>query len=276
MSSIDVTDIASVPADDRGLAYGDGLFETMRVQNRRIPLLDHHLQRLVAGCSRLGIPAPSTASLAERTRTAAATIDEGVVKLLLTRGSGGRGYRPPEAPCARIVLSRHSAPNVPRNWYRQGVRIRICETRIGRNPATAGLKHLGRLEQVLASAELAEDEAEGLMLNEHHHVIEGTRCNVFLYLSDVMVTPQLDMSGVAGVMRALVQEHARRIGVVCQERTVELDDLRQASEILLTNAVLGVLPVTRIPDLGWQGERGPITVRLMEAAAGQGVTAWSP
>jgi 4-amino-4-deoxychorismate lyase len=77
-------------------------------------------------------------------------------------------------------------------------------------------------------------------------------------------------------MRALVQEHARRIGVVCQERTVELDDLRQASEILLTNAVLGVLPVTRIPDLGWQGERGPITVRLMEAAAGQGVTAWSP
>ena len=93
MSSIDVTDIASVPADDRGLVYGDGLFETMRVENRRIPLLDHHLQRLVAGCSRLGIPAPSTASLAERTRTAAATIDEGVVKLLLTRGSGGRGYR---------------------------------------------------------------------------------------------------------------------------------------------------------------------------------------
>lgn len=276
MSSVDVTGIASVPADDRGFVYGDGLFETMRVANRRIPLLDRHLERLGAGCLRLGIPAPSTASLAHRARTAAATIDDGVVKLLLTRGSGGRGYRPPEAPCARIVVSQHTAPILPRTWYREGVRVRICETRIGRSPATAGLKHLGRIEQVLASAELTEDETEGLMLDEHHHVIEGTRCNVFLYLSGVLVTPRLDMSGVAGVMRALVQEYAQRIDVVCQERTVELDDLRQASEILLTNAVLGVLPVTRIPSLGWQRERGPITVRLMEAAAVQGVTAWSP
>jgi 4-amino-4-deoxychorismate lyase len=266
----------SVPTDDRGLNYGDGLFETMRASGGRIPLLDRHLQRLMTGCRQLGIPCPPRDSLVTAAGSAAESLDDGVVKLLVTRGSGGRGYRPPEMPDPRCRLSVHGAPEVPRDWYREGVTVRICATRVGRSRATGGLKHLGRLEQVLASAELEGNEAEGLMLDEYDHVIEGTRCNLFIVAAGTMLTPPVDMSGVAGVMRALVRELAVRADVECREEAFGLDRLRQANEILLTNSVLGVLPVREIPSLDWHRSRGPVTVRLMKAVADFGVGAWAP
>jgi 4-amino-4-deoxychorismate lyase len=267
---------AFVPLDDRGLNYGDGLFETMRTAAGRIPLLDGHLQRLIGGCQRLRIPIPDPGTLRAAADSAATGLDDGVVKLLVTRGGGGRGYRPPEAPSPRILVSVHEAPDAPRDWYREGVRVRICQTRIGRSRATAGLKHLGRLEQVLASAELEADETEGLMLDENDLVIEGTRCNLFIVKGDGLMTPPVDMSGVAGVMRALVRNLALRTGLECREEAVGLDELRGAREILLTNSVLGVLPVTRIPSLNWRRNRGPVTEKLMQSVAEMGVEAWAP
>lgn len=267
---------AFVPPDDRGLNYGDGLFETMRVAIGRIPLLDGHLRRLISGCRRLRIPAPEREALLEAAASAAAGLDDGVVKLIVTRGSGGRGYRPPETPSPRIMVSAHEAPDAPRHWYREGIRVRICATPIGRSSATAGLKHLGRLEQVLASAELEGDEAEGLMLDENGLVIEGTRCNLFIVARRRLLTPRIDMSGVDGVMRALVRDLAPGIDLECREEAIGLDQLRGASEILLTNSVLGVLPVTQIPSLDWRRPRGPETVKLMQSVAELGVDAWAP
>ena len=265
-----------VPFDDRGLNYGDGLFETMRAAIGRIPLLEGHLRRLIAGCRRLRMPAPSREALLAAAGSAAAGLDDGVVKLLVTRGSGGRGYRPPEAPSPRILVSAHGAPEAPRQWYSEGVRVRICATRIGRSSATAGLKHLGRLEQVLASAELKADEAEGLMLDENDRVIEGIRCNLFIVTGNGLVTPPIDMSGVAGVMRALIIDRARQTDMECREEAIGLDELREASEILLTNSVLGVLPVTQIPSLNWRRNRGPVAEKMMQSVAELGVEAWAP
>lgn len=269
-------DAATVPADDRGLSYGDGLFETMRTSQGGVPLLEHHLQRLTRGCRRLGISAPDHDSLARRVLDAVPPGVDGIVKLILTRGSGGRGYRPPDICEPRILVNAHPLPGVPREWYARGVNVRMCTTRIGRNPATAGLKHLGRLEQVLASAELQPGEAEGLMLDEHDRVIEGTRCNLFLCRAGRLRTPRLDMSGVVGVMREVTRELAAQMSVECAEDEIGVNDLQQADEIFLTNAVLGILPVARVDSLEWCRQRGPVAQKLMQAASELGVEAWGP
>lgn len=265
MSGISEFRPAKIPSDDRGLCYGDGLFETMRVRHGRVPLLERHLDRLLRGCEKLGISAPGRDILIRHIEAAAASLTgEGVVKLLLTRGSGGRGYRPARSG-PRLVTSIHPIPGERNDRYHSGVEVQLCTTRVGRNPATAGLKHIGRLEQVLAAMELRDEADEGLMLDELDQVIEGTRSNLFLAGDEGLVTPVLDYSGVAGVMRDWVLEAADRLGMRAQESPVSLDDLASADEIFLTNSVLGIWPVICIRELGWESACGPITRRLMNA-----------
>jgi 4-amino-4-deoxychorismate lyase len=266
----------SILLGDRGLAYGDGLFETMRVEGGRVPLLHRHLDRLFAGCERLGMPLPERGALAARAEGLAESAGAGVVKVVVTRGAGSRGYRPPEKPDLRVMTEIHPLPDIPRSHYTEGVSLQVCTTRIGRSPATAGLKHLGRLEQVLASSELRGDCAEGLMLDEHGHVIEGTRCNLFLVRAGDVFTPRLDMSGVAGVMRTLVLETAGALHLRASEVLVSMEDLVQADEILLTNAVIGIWPVSRIDEMQWRRVPGPVGRRLMTAVSAEGVPSWSP
>ncbi len=264
---------STIPSDDRGLAYGDGLFETMRVWQARVPLLQRHLDRLLKGCRRLGIPAPSRDILIRHVEDAVESLDnEGIVKLMLTRGSGGRGYRPGRSQ-PRLVTSAHPLPEHLGDRARTGAAIQLCTTRIGRNPATAGLKHLGRLEQVLAAMELRDDVDEGLMLDELDHVIEGTRSNLFLAGDDRLVTPALDFSGVAGVMRDWVIQAASGLGMAVEESAISVDDLARANEIFLTNSVIGIWPVVSIRGLDWESGCGPMTSRLV-TALGEEVGAW--
>ncbi len=267
---------ASALMSDRGLAYGDGLFETMRAEGGAVPLLQRHLDRLLAGCERLGMLPPDRDSLAGRVAGLAKTVGSGVVKIIVTRGSGARGYRPPEHPDLRVMAEAFGLPAIPRRHYTEGVPVQICSTRIGRSAATAGLKHLGRLEQVLASAELREDCAEGLMLDEHGHVIEGTRCNLFLVRDGGLISPRLDMCGVAGVMRSLVLEVAASLHIDASEMHVALADLARSEEILLTNAVIGIWPVNRIDALQWRRGPGPVGKRLMSEVAAEGIPSWAP
>jgi len=261
---------------DRGLAYGDGLFETMRAEAGRLPLLRRHLDRLLSGCERLGLPAPDRDALEARVLRLARTVQTGIVKIIVTRGPGARGYRPPTAPQLRVMTEAHPLPEYPRRNYTEGVSLQVCETRIGRSSLTVGLKHLGRLEQVVASAELRGDCVEGLMLDEHDYVIEGTRTNLFLAMDDALVTPRLDMSGVAGVMRSLVLDAAGRLGIDCREDRVRLADVARAEEIFVTNAVIGIWPAKRIDAIGWNGAVGPLAKRLMTAVAAGGVPSWAP
>jgi len=261
---------------DRGLAYGDGLFETMRAEGGIVPLLGRHLDRLLASCARLGMPVPDRGALGARARALAASSGSGVVKIVVTRGGGARGYRPSGHQDLRVMAQAYPLAEVPRRNYTAGVAVQICATRIGRSAATAGLKHLGRLEQVLASAELRADCAEGLMLDEHDHLIEGTRCNVFFARDGIVFTPGLEMSGVAGVMRSLVIETAAALGIGTREGRVSTADLAGADEIFLTNSVIGIWPVRRIDELAWRGIPGPVGQRFMAAVAAHGVPSWAP
>lgn len=241
----------SVNVLDRGLHYGDGLFETLAVADGRIILLDYHLQRLMQGCERLSLGVPPVETLQSELHAAATGRSRAVLKLIVTRGIGGRGYGlPPHAVPTRILLL-YPQPDYPAGNREEGVRLHVCTTRLGRNPRLAGLKHLNRLEQVLARSEwnAAEGVAEGLMLDEAGLVIEGTMSNVFAVSeAGVLTTPALERCGVAGVMRRHLLEQAQRAGMTPQILDMTLDDLLGAREIFVCNSVIGVWPVIGVGE----------------------------
>jgi 4-amino-4-deoxychorismate lyase len=232
---------------DRGLHYGDGLFETIAVKGGQPRLWERHWRRLSTGCRRLGIAQPDPEMLREEARRVSLDVDRGVLKIILTRGAGGRGYRPPHTEQATRIMATYPWPAYPEANWQQGVAVRICTTRLGRNPALAGMKHLNRLEQVLARSEWREPHiAEGLMLDDDGHVIAGTMSNLFIVAAQGLLTPVLAACGVAGVMRSVILDLAAELGIAWQEAPLRLEDLHRADEVFLTNALIGIWPVGRI------------------------------
>ena len=231
---------------DRGLEFGDGLFETIAVIAGRPRLLAGHLARLAAGCARLGIEAPAPGPLSAELEAAARTPGTGVLKLIVTRGTGGAGYAPVSGsgPCRWLA----ALPARPRAAGHDGVRVRTLGTRLAEQPLLAGIKHLNRLEQVLARQELARDPAaaEGLMLDVHGRPVCGTMTNVFAVIDQRLVTPSLERAGVLGVMRGALIEAWRAAGETVVVRDLEREELEAASELFLTNALIGAWPVTAL------------------------------
>lgn len=166
-----------VAADDRGLAYGDGLFETLLVHEGRAVWWDAHWRRLRWGAERLRIALPDERVVAAEASDLIEGMTHGVLKCVLTRGSGGRGYAPPAEAEPMLVLSLHAPPAATPS---QGLEVRWCDTRLALQPALAGIKHLNRLEQVMARMEWnAPSIHEGLMLDTDERVICATAGNVF-------------------------------------------------------------------------------------------------
>lgn len=245
---------------DRGLAYGDGLFETIAVRGGRPPLLARHLARLEEGCRRLAIPLDLALVEAELLAFAG-QLGEGVAKLVVTRGEGQRGYAPPQ-PCQPLrILQGAPMPRYPEAHAEQGVRLFPCMTRLAEQPLLAGLKHLNRLEQVMARAEWQDAEhAEGLMRDTRGRVIEGVYSNLFLLGDGVLLTADLSRCGVAGVMRAEVLEQARALGLPVEVRDIAYDELAQADEVFLCNSLYGIWPVRALRERHWSV--GPLTRKL--------------
>ncbi len=231
---------------DRGLHYGDGLFETLAVRDGSARFLDWHLERLAGGAARLGLPMPEPV-LWQQDVAEAWPAGQGVVKLLLTRGAGGRGYRPPPAPKATRIALGSPWPERSADFWQRGVRVRLCATRLGHNLALAGLKHLNRLEQVLARAEWDEaDFEEGLMLDEDGQVVCGTQSNLFAVAGGRLLTPPLQHCGVAGVMRRALTGWASARGIPVAEQPLRPADLLTADGLLLTKALVGAWPAREL------------------------------
>ena len=244
----------TLPLRDRGFLYGDGLFETMRVHNGAVRLLHLHLQRLKLGASRLMIESPSDDLLAGEIAKATAGQKDAVLKLILTRGQGARGYRPAaDAEPTRVLIADPLPGHV--QSLESARTVGVCQTRLGANTRLAGLKTLNRLENVLARAEWpCNDIAECLMLDDMEHVIGGTMSNIFVRFDTALCTPLLDRCGVAGVMRRWVMDTMQAMGNAVTERRLRLSDLESAREIFLTNALIGIWPVgeLRLPQGNWR------------------------
>lgn len=247
-----------VPVSDRGLTYGDGLFETIRITATSPILLEYHVDRLMLGCSRLRISLERAEIESELQRFPGMSIP-GVVKLMVTRGSGGRGYSPSGATEPRRILQHFPLVEHPETWATQGVQVLQCQHRMGHSPVLAGIKHLNRLDQVMARSEWEHNSLyqEGLVCDLNGSLIEGTMSNVFIVSGDRILTPRLDQCGVAGVMRRWLMEQFRAQGRDVIETTITLDGFRVADERFFCNSVFGVWPVAQFENSHWLP--GPVT-----------------
>ncbi len=262
---LDGQGVSAVPAESRGLAYGDGLFETIAIQDGRPRLLSLHLERLREGSRRLLMSPPGETWLRDEVAALAALPGCGVVKLILFRGTGGRGYRPdPDATSHCLVLA---FPVAAGTAAARPLRVRLCNLRLGIQPALAGLKHLNRLEQVLARAEWNDPEVdEGLMLDQEGYLVEATQANLFLVCNGRLLTPDLGRCGVAGVMRRLIIERlAPAVNIPVDIGMLTPAALDEASEVFLCNSLYGLRPVAEIER--WHWPRAPVTAALAEALA---------
>ena len=243
---------STVDAADRGLAFGDGVFRTLRVRAGRPLNWRRHLERLRADCALLGIaPPPEATLLAELARVAPG---DAVARITVTRGTGGRGYAPPgNLPPTRIVASFPVPEGVDARAL-DGVRVRRCGWVLAEQPRLAGAKTLNRLENVLARAEWNDAGiAEGLLADAAGRLVEGTMSNVFVVQGGEVATPSIARSGVAGAQRARVMELLREAGVACPERDIDFASLEGADEIFLTNSVIGAWPVAQLEGRRWTG-----------------------
>jgi 4-amino-4-deoxychorismate lyase len=259
---VDGAPAASIDVLDRGLHFGDGLFETIACPQGTPRLLELHLARLLSGCARLKIPFTDGAALRAEIAALSAGGEPTLLKVIVDRGSAtarGYGVRGDERP-RRIVL-RHEWPQERPEWRAEGVPVRIAALALGENPALAGLKHLNRLEQILARMEAADSQTlEALLFSSSGRLISGTMSNVFLVRDNRLYTPRLDRCGVAGVMRQALMSEAERAQIPVSEAALGRADLDAAEEIFLTNARIGIWPVRTLE--GRVLEAGPLTRRV--------------
>jgi 4-amino-4-deoxychorismate lyase len=253
-------------ASDRGLLYGDGVFETIAVRGAGPLQLDRHLRRLESGCRRLGIASAPIEQVSGEARRLARRAERAVLKIIITRGAGGRGYRAdPHAPPTRIV-GLHPWPDYPPQFRAQGIAATVCRTRLARNPALAGIKHLNRLEQVLARNEWADEYQEGLVLDTAGRPVEGTMSNLFLVRDDTLLTPKLRECGVAGIMRERIMEYARGAGIPMRVAELGMEDVNGAQGLFFCNAIIGIWPVHTLGRLRFA--KHPLISALVEHFCG--------
>lgn len=252
---------------DRGLHFGDGLFETIACRRGRARFLDLHMDRLTAGCERLRIDVGDIRAIRHEIQTAAASADNSLIKLVVTRGEAvARGYGWSGKETATRVLLRYGWPVEDATAQREGVRVRTASLRVGENPALAGMKHLNRLEQVIARSEVPSQEAaELLVFSQSGGLVSGTMSNVFLVRDGRLLTPRLETCGVAGVMRRVVMREARRDGLEVEETALDSRDVGTATEMFLTNARIGIWPI-RLLD-GRALTPGEVTRRVQDLLA---------
>ena len=250
-----------INSQDRGLQFGDGLFETMAVRNGVVCFLSRHLRRLQHGCNILGIDKTNMKQLSTTLQLQAANHEQAVIKVIVTAGNSARGYKRSSNNQPNIIVKVSAMPEVDNE---RCIKAMLCKTRLARQPSLAGIKHLNRLEQVLARKEWDDESIqEGLLLDTDNWLIEGTMSNIFLAKDGQLKTPDLSQCGVAGIMRSVVIDLAQAAGMVVNISQISGDELKAADEIFMTNSLFEIRPVCEISGVG-DYDPGPISEKLQE------------
>ncbi|MEB6378903.1 aminodeoxychorismate lyase [Leclercia adecarboxylata] len=235
---------AQLPASDRAFQFGDGCFTTARIVAGKVCLLEAHLQRLQTACEKLFIPFVQWAALKNEMAGQAKDVERGVLKVIISRGSGGRGYS--AAGCSEPVriLSVSAYPAHYDRWRAEGIALTLSPVRLGRNPQLAGIKHLNRLEQVLIRSHLEQTDAdEALVLDSEGVITECCAANLFWRQGKNVFTPRLDQAGVNGLMRQFCLRQLAHSGFPVVEVQACEAALNDADEIVVCNALMPVVPV---------------------------------
>ena len=262
---INGTPATAISVADRGYQYGDGLFETMLACGGAIPLWKYHYSRMQSGCQRLNITVPDEQAILQLLRPQIESAEHKIIKIIVTRGAGERGYRvtAPVQPNVSITVTQRQFK--PKSCWEDGASVIRCKTQVAEQSALAGIKHLNRLEQVLASQEWGDDRQEGLMCTMNDHVIEATYHNLFAVKDAALFTPDLTYAGVAGVMRQYVIDLASDWQLPMYIQPIPFVQLADMDEVFLTNSIDGVWPITRIDQREFM--IGPITRRIQDKVA---------
>jgi 4-amino-4-deoxychorismate lyase len=247
----------TISVNDRGLLYGDGVFRTLLLRDGRLQQWHRHFAKLHKDCSTINLPCPPESLLSNELASLVQDRNDGVVKIIVTRGKSLRGYAPSPQPNTTRILSLNPLPVYPEEFANSGVRLHLCQLRLAHQPIFAGVKHLNRLENVIAAAEWDNaDIAEGLLFDESGYVIEGVRSNIFMVKDGNLITPNLTRCGVSGVQRDRIIDWAERHGKSCKILDVTLDELLSSEELFLVNSVIGLWPVREMP--GFRREHYPV------------------
>ncbi|MBT8129127.1 MAG: aminodeoxychorismate lyase [Gammaproteobacteria bacterium] len=264
MHKILINGIASeyLPATDRGLHYGDGIFETIACEDSHPVFVHQHLQRMENAAGKLDIPFPGRHRLQQDIgRLLAGNEGKCVIKVILTRGSGKRGYRYDRGQAATRISMRSSWPHHVTEWQQHGIIVRFCETPVSLNPALAGIKSLNRLENVIASSELGTAHDEGFMSDIDGHVIEGTMSNLFAVIEGALVTPDLSRGGIKGIIREQILDIAKNSNIKHEIRDIGRDELLSSGEIFICNSVTGICRVKQLEQQHYAQARMTATIK---------------
>jgi 4-amino-4-deoxychorismate lyase len=234
---------------DRGFAYGDGVFRTLVMRDGLPESWPQHYQKLVADCAAINIVCPSAELLMSDLQQLFTPDEEAIAKIIITRGEGNRGYTPPPITAPMRVVTKSAMPQYAEARFTEGVNLHVCETRLALQPKLAGVKHLNRLENVLARMEWNDQNiADGILLDTNDNVIECTAANIFARFGDTLITPNLTQCGVAGITRQRIIELAHTLSLKISVETFNLEKLFTADEVIICNSIYGAWQVRQIQD----------------------------
>lgn len=242
---------------DRGFAYGDGVFRTMVIRSGLPVNWPLHYQKLVADCAAIGIVCPSAELLMSDFLQLFSIEDvdsekQEVAKIMITRGEGERGYKPPAVTTPTRVIIKSAMPQYAKESYAGGVQLHVCNTRLSSQVKLAGVKHLNRLENILARMEWRdEDIFDGVLLDQQGGVIECTMSNIFARFDKVLVTPDLSECGVAGITRQRICDVSSALNLTAEVAPLSLSRMLQADELIICNSLYGAFQVSKIGDTTW-------------------------
>lgn len=236
---------ASITVTDRGLQFGDGVFETIRIHQGRPIWWQQHIDRLLDGCSRLHFPSlPDVETLQKEANKLLAGSENGALKIIITRGNSSSGYAPAADSITNRILILTPGPR-HQSRSEQGIVLGVCEQTITGSRQLSGIKHLNRLEQVLARIECQNNGwDEGLMLDDRNRVIEGCMSNIFVWHQDKLLTPQLEHTGIKGICREKIIRVAEDNGLKVEQCELDLGDLQYSDGLFVSNSLIGIWPVT--------------------------------
>lgn len=252
---------------DRGFAYGDGVFRTLLVRDGEPSCWPMQYRKLRADCTALGLACPDAKVLHAEISTLCSNEITAVAKIVVTRGEGVRGYALSEPSQTNRVVLKAAYPPYPQQYFNVGINLHLCALRLGWQPRLAGIKHLNRLENVLARMEWQDPNiADGLLLDSAGNVIECTMSNVFMRQGSTLLTPDLSRCGVAGITRERILELAPRLGYAAEVRSVGLPELLAADEVVVCNSLIGAWQVRSLGEASWSD--GKLAQHLRELLGG--------
>jgi len=258
---------AKVSVFDHGFLYGDGVYETMRVYDDVVFMVDEHLVRLFRSATLIGLTIPlgvQGIKAAIYDTLAANSLRNAYVRLTVSRGYGPIGLDPDLCSTPTFVVITEKMKDYPKTFYARGLRVILAKTKRNLGDAiNPQIKSLNFLNNILAKIEAKHGDAyEAIMLNGSGYLTEGTISNIFFYLDDILCTPSVRCGLLDGITRAIILDLAAREGLTVREGEFGKEDIYAASEVFITNTTMEVMPVSQVDEVRYNvGEVGKLLRR---------------